>query len=149
MAFGKSTERKQADAIAAREQAEQAAQLAAVAARERAAQEHAASPVGRAKAACERGDRFFQIQLPVSALSGERSFFGSTDNRIEPLRNPRVDGKPDILTQIEDVGWRLEHVGYVFVATGATSSSRMIATGQATVTEDQINGIYLFRSART
>src|SRR5664279_4808153 len=127
MTFGKSASDKQAEAREARQRAEAAT-------RERAAQEYAASPLGRAEAARERGDGFFQIHLPVTTLSGDRSWFGSSDNRIEPVRNVRRDGKPDILTQIEDVGWRLEHVGYVFVETGATTSGRMLTSGPVSYT---------------
>jgi hypothetical protein len=142
--FGKSDEDKQAER-AAEEQAAQ--QRAAAAAKEQAEREYAASPVGRAEAALARGDRFFQIQLPVSTLSGDRSWFGSSDNSVQSAVADRTDGKPDVLTQIEDVGWNLEHAGYVFVETGATSSTRMFSSGEGTVTEGSVQGIYLFRAA--
>jgi hypothetical protein len=137
--FGKSAEDKAADQLAAQQRSETAAA-------EEAQRAYASSPVGRAEAALARGDRFFQIHLPVSSLSGDRSWFGSTNNVIESAGSGRRDGKPDVLTQIEDVGWHLEHVGYVFIETGATSSSRVFTTGQGTVTEGAVHGIYLFRA---
>jgi hypothetical protein len=144
--FGKPDEEKQAQRQA-EELAEQ--RRAAAVAKERAEREYAASPVGRAEAALARGDRFFQIQLPVSSLTGDRSWFGSSENAaVEHAANgARTDGKPDVLTQIEDAGWHLEHAGYVFVETGATSSARMFSTGEGTVTEGSVQGIYLFRAA--
>jgi hypothetical protein len=136
MKFGKTAEEKQAEELAERQRAEAAAA-------EQAARAHAASPVGRAEAALQRGDRFFQIPLPVSSLSGQPSWFGSTDNQVAPVG----PGGADVLGQIEDVGWRLEHVGYVFIETGATSSNRMFVSGEGTVTEGVVTGIYLFRAA--
>jgi hypothetical protein len=99
----------------------------------------AESPRGLARRAHEQGDEFFQIQLEVSRLSGESSFFGSTSNSL------RQGGGPDLLSQIEGEGWHLEHAGYVFVETGATSSNRLLPTGQGTVTQGVVLGVYLFR----
>ena len=59
-------------------------------------------PQRRASQAFDRGDEFFQIELPHSSLS-----------------------RTDLLGQIEDAGWRLEHADWV-------------VTGE-------IVGIYLFR----
>jgi predicted RNA-binding Zn-ribbon protein involved in translation (DUF1610 family) len=61
-----------------------------------------ARPQRRATQAFDRGDEFFQIELPHSSLS-----------------------RTDLLGQIEDAGWRLEHADWV-------------VTGE-------IVGIYLFR----
>jgi hypothetical protein len=123
MAFGKSPEQKQAEA-------------------QRAAAEAAAnSPLGRAHAARARGDGFFQLTISVSELAGTASALGSSANRI------KQGGRPDLLGQIEEAGWRLEHVGYVFIETGSTSTNRVIATGQGTVTKGVVQGIYLFRAA--
>ncbi len=111
--------------------------------RERAAAEAAAfagSPVGRAREAFRRGDRLFQVELEVSALTGEDSMFGSADNRIT-----RNELQPDLLGRIEDEGWHLEHAGYVFVETGSTSTDRMIFSGQGTVTRGVLHGVYVFR----
>lgn len=125
MAFRKSEEEKRAKA------------------EERAAQEYAASPVGQAKAARQSGAAFFQVEIPISHVGGmfTASSMGSSGNRIRA-----TGGKPDLLGQIEDVGWTLAHVGYVFVETGSTSSNRIGSTGQGTVTRGQVMGIYLFRA---
>jgi hypothetical protein len=89
---------------------------------------------------------FFQIQLPVTSVTGRPSYFGSSDNEVVVPANPRTDGKPDVLTQIEDVGWHLEHAGYVFLQTGGTSSGRILG-GEGSVTEGGVVGVYLFRAA--
>lgn len=114
----------------------------AVADAERLARAHAESPVGLADAARKRGDVFFQVEIEISKIGGfgTHSAFGSSGNTVK-----RTGGKPDLLGQIEDVGWHLEHVGYVFVETGATTSNRMGGTGQGVVTRGQVMGIYLFR----
>lgn len=82
---------------------------------------YAASPIGQAEAATERGDRFLEIREDYSWVSGAQ------------------------LGQIEDLGWRLEHVGYVFVQTG--SSTTVDSSGDSsTNTHGSVQGIYLFRS---
>lgn len=101
------------------------------------------SPVGRAEAAMQNGDRFFQLSIAVSELSGTASSFGSSANEFRSS-----GGAPDVLGQIEDLGWRLEHVGYVFIETGSTSTNRLLSTGEGTVTRGQVQGVYLFRSTR-
>ena len=86
-----------------------------------------------------RGDRFFQLSLEVGSLAGATSLLGSSDNRIDST------GDVGVLGQVEDEGWHLEHVGYVFVETGATSTNRLLNTGQGTVTRGVVQGVHLFR----
>lgn len=137
MPWGRSDEDKQAKAA---EKEREAAERQA----EKDREAYLRTPVGQAEEAMERGDRFFQIEIPISALSGPASAFGSSTNQIRRTRNRA----PDLLGQIEEFGWRLEHVGYVFIETGSTSTNRMLGTGQGTVTRGQVQGIYLFRADR-
>ena len=123
--------------LEARQRAEEEARTAQAAA----AAVFAGSPVGRARAATQRGDRFFQVELEVSALTGVDSMFGSSDNEIT-----RREQQPDLLGRIEDEGWHLEHASFVFVETGSTSTDRMVFSGQGTVTRGVLTGIYLFRA---
>jgi hypothetical protein len=51
------------------------------------------------------------------------------------------------LAAIEAVGWKLEHVGYVFMITGESSRDKFLATGERTAVSGQTIGIYLFRRA--
>lgn len=111
-------------------------------AEQRAQKKFERSPQGRAFDAWERGDQFFQIELTVSQLAGLGSSFGSSGNMRLGVR-----GGTDILGQIEEQGWSLEHVGYVFIETGSTSTNRLLSTGQGTVTRGSVTGVYLFRRA--
>jgi hypothetical protein len=93
---------------------------------ERAAQKIAArneEAVGQAEAARAAGHAFFQIPLEVSRLSS---------------------GRPDLLGQIEEKGWHLEHVGYVFIETGSTSTN--MSSVESATTEGVVTGVYLFRA---
>lgn len=123
MAFGKTEEQKAAEAAA------------------KARAQYEASPLGQAEAARQRGDAFFQVEIGVASLTGASSSFGASTNRVH-----RTGGRPDLLGQIEEMGWRLEHVGYVFIETGSTTSNRVLSTGQGTVTRGEVVGIYLFRA---
>ncbi|GAT15900.1 hypothetical protein [Mycolicibacterium thermoresistibile] len=96
------------------------------------------SPVGQALQAYQRGDGFFQVQLPHSAV------------RFNPLGPPSgltssVDAgfnKTDVLGQIEEIGWRLIQATWVQVEPAPRP-------GPPTPTQpagaDDVVGIYLFR----
>ncbi len=146
MALFKSEEEKAADreAKAKAEADQQAAYAAQQAAAKKAAEDEAfaESPVGRATAAHQAGSTFFQLQLAVSQLTGPTSSFGSSANDEVTYHG----SASDVLGQIEAVGWHLEHAGYVFIETGATSTNQLFSTGQGTVTQGTVTGIYLFRN---
>lgn len=91
----------------------------------------------------ENGDRFFQFSIAISELGGAASSFGSPSNQLRSS-----GGAPEVLGQIEELGRRLEQVGYVFIETGSTSTSRVLSTGEGTMTKGQVQGIHLFRSTR-
>ncbi|KQY56108.1 hypothetical protein ASD11_16730 [Aeromicrobium sp. Root495] len=101
----------------------------------------AASPVGRAELAHEAGHRFFEIQLDVSQTQGT-AFFGEVRGN-----ESRSDAHLGVLGEIEAVGWRLEHAGYVFVETGQESTDKFVSTGQRIAVTGKTVGIYLFRRA--
>jgi pyruvate-formate lyase len=139
--FSRKTEEEKA-AEQAQKQAEEAAQRQAAAAAEqqRQAAEFASSPVGQATTARQAGKQLFQLLLPLAELNGTSSSFGSSDNEL----TNHIDN--DLLDAIEKVGWRLERADALFAETGATSSSRMLATGEGTVTRGTIFGLYIFRA---
>jgi hypothetical protein len=99
----------------------------------------AASPPGQARAAFRRGDAFFEVAIEVNRPSGRSSARGSSSN------SSQRSGRPDVLGQVEDEGFRLEHVGYVFIETGPTSTDPVLNSAQGTVTRGFVQGIYLFR----
>ena len=141
MPFGKSPEQK------AREQAEEeerAARRLAAQAEGRAeleAKRFAESPVGLATAAKEAGQGFFEIQLKVE-VSSRAVAFGTADFAAGGGRKSFAG----TLSEIEAVGWKLEHVGYVFVVTGESSRDKLLSSGQATAVSGKTMGIYLFRN---
>jgi len=99
----------------------------------------AASPVGQARAAFRRGDAFFEVEIEVKRASGGVPARGSSSS------GGQRRGRPDVLGQIEDEGFRLEHVGYAFIQTDATQPDRVPPAGQGTATRGFVQGIYLFR----
>jgi hypothetical protein len=136
-------ERKKAEQ--ARRQQEAAA---AAEAKHRAQQEKAflASPVGRATTAFGEGAGFFHIQLEMSEIgrSGLDTVLGYSGGLgVERKRG----GHSDVLAQIEDVGWRLEHVGYVYMETGQISRDKLLSSGQQVATLGKTVGHFLFRRA--
>lgn len=139
--FRKTEEEKAADQ--ARKQAEEDArrQAAEAAEQQHQAAAFARSPVGLATAARQQGQQLLQILLPLAQLTGASSNLGSADNQLTSLMQSGV------LDEIEKVGWRLESADAVFTQTGATSSSRVLSTGEGTVTRGTIYGLYIFRAA--
>lgn len=139
MAWGKSEEEKAAEQAEEQRRAADALRRREEAARQKQADEHAASPLGQAEAAAAAGAVFFQTQIEVSRLDGNASFGAAT-------ASIQHNARPDVLGQIEALGWRLENVGYVFVETGTTSSARVMMSGEATAVRGVVLGIYLFRN---
>jgi hypothetical protein len=100
-----------------------------------------ASPIGQATTAKEQGQGFFEIQLKVGPPSGRPSFSG-LPTRTNPETKTLTHA--GTLAAIEAVGWRLEHVGYVFVV--AEESSRRKLLKEQTAVSGETIGIYLFRN---
>lgn len=141
MAFGKTAAQKAADA------AEKAARQAESDTRQQSrrsemdAERWRRGPVGMAATAKEQGQGFYEVQLDVG--SSQRGVtFGSAD--LEKRRDSTTYA--GVLSEIESIGWRLEHVGYIFLVTGESSRDKLLSTGQATAVSGKTVGIYLFRN---
>jgi hypothetical protein len=122
-------------ATAAANEAEQERQ--AEEARKRAA--FLATPVGAATAAKKEGLPFLEVQLEVGGHVGSAGF-GSTRGRRT------LASSATTLGEIEQLGWRLEHVSYIFMITGETSTARVFVSGEATAVSGVTVGVYLFRN---
>lgn len=153
MAFGKTEEEKKIE----RAQKEQLAKVLAEDRRlererrdeqdrvhdeEKAHQKWLATPVGLASAAKENGEGFFEIELEVGSskrdvIFGSKDFGGHTKKSFTGL-----------LSAIEAVGWKLEHVGYYFLITGESSRDKFLASGQSVAVSGKTMGIYLFRNTK-
>ena len=136
MAFGKTAEQKAAEQ-------EAKALRDAQRGEERARTEFLASPVGQATLAKEQRQGFFEIQLKVGSSQRDSTVLGSNNYALSKNTTQSHAGT---LAAIESVGWRLEHVGYVFVVTNESSRDKFLASGQQTAVSGETIGIYLFRS---
>jgi hypothetical protein len=109
------------------------------------------TPVGQADTALQSGQRFFQFTAPVSQVSGKATDAGLGLLALGVPSFPSASSKTrrfdstDVLGQIEELGWRLEHVGYVFVETGEVSRGKVMSSGGVSRTNGYVEGIYLFR----
>jgi hypothetical protein len=99
-----------------------------------------ASPVGKAEAAYQAGQMFFQLTTNISQVDGQSSDW----NYSQSTRTRRFNAT-DTLGQVEEMGWHLEHVGYVFVETGEVARTKALSSGSVTRTQGYVEGIYLFR----
>lgn len=95
-----------------------------------------------AQGAHARGDALLHLQLDLSLLAGEASSWGSAGNSLTS-----DDSIGYFLGEIEKVGWRLEHTGYAFVESGATTSQRIFGTGEGVVNHGAVVGYFTFRRA--
>jgi hypothetical protein len=100
-----------------------------------------ATPLGMATSAKEAGNGFFEIELEIGSSKRNVSF-GTGD-----FGNHKKSDFSGLLSQIEDLGWKLEHVGYYFMITGETSRDKFLASGQNTAVNGQTMGVYLFRNS--
>jgi len=127
--FGKSEEERAAES-AAKEQRE----------KEKAHQQWLNTPIGMATTAKEQGNGFFEIELEIGSSRRQVSF-GTAD-----FGSHKKQDFTGLLSQIENVGWKLEHVGYYFMITGETSRDKFLASGQNTAVNGKTMGVYLFRN---
>ena len=126
MAFGKTDEQKAAERQAKADAA------------------YWASPLGRAHRAKETGARFFQVEIPHSSIGGIANLAWTAGGTSQ--RTQRHGAAPDLLGQIEELGWHLEQASWVYVQTGQNSRDKFLASGQHVVVQGEVIGIYLFRS---
>jgi len=96
------------------------------------------SPVGQAARARLRGDRFFQIEVDDATLSEY------ADAPAPCVTGRRARRTCDLLGQIEDLGWHLEHV-YWWQVDAPDSPEAEGAQGSKPDTE-HVRGVYLFHA---
>jgi hypothetical protein len=98
-----------------------------------------ASPVGLAARAMLRGDRFFQIELDGDTLSEY------AETAVQP-HGRRARRTCDLLGQIEELGWHLEHATWWRVDDPAASPAPPPDPAGGA---DHVRGVYLFHSVPT
>ena len=102
----------------------------------------AATPAGQARAAKAAGLKIFQMDVPLSKTTG----YTETMTRAYAESSETKDYSSTIQS-IEEEGWRLDHVGYVYRITGSVSRDKFLASGQQEAVSGEIVGIYIFRAA--
>ena len=102
MAIRKTEDEKQAE-----RQAMERARLAREA--EQARAKYLTSPLGQAETAYQAEQAFFQLTVNISEVQGRAS-----DWNYSQTTQTRRFSSSDLLGQVEEMGWHLEHVGYVF-----------------------------------
>lgn len=96
-----------------------------------------ASPERLAYEARERGDRWFQIDLPVAYVQGT---LNAAQNYTRTYRPEPVD----VIGAIEAQGWRLEHVAATFVSRGEDAMGQL-GGATAVAYHGEMVGLYVFR----
>ncbi len=138
--FKAKTEEEKAAELAAQEEARALSKQRAAAQQEEKRQAaHAASPAGQAAAAKAAGRRYFQVVDDVTTAKASATWEGNV------TREARRD-QIGLIESVEDAGWVLHDVGYVFQETASDSKSKAIGSGERTAISGKIVGIYLFRA---
>jgi hypothetical protein len=102
--------------------------------------EFAVSPAGQARAAKAAGMKILQIDVPLSKTKGQTvAMIGAFAHSSQTLNYANV------IQSIEDEGWRLEHVGYIYRITGSESRGKFMDSAQQEAVSGEIVGIYIFR----
>jgi hypothetical protein len=100
-----------------------------------------ASPVGQAARARLRGDRFFQIEVDDATLSEY------AESATPAGGGRRARRTCDLLGQIEELGWHLEHVSWWRV--DGNGSVHDEPSGQPEPAGEHVRGVYLFHAVPT
>jgi len=102
------------------------------------------SPAGKARAAKKAGMKIFQIDMPLSKSKAfTLPMLGAYSNKS------KAKDYSNLIQAIEEEGWHLEHVSYVFRWTGSESRDKFLASGQQESVSGEIIGIYIFRAMET
>ena len=93
--------------------------------------------VARASAISKEADQ------SAEGIEGETVFSGRlSDKRAASTTNLPL---PKTLALVEETGWRLAHVGYVYRETYSESRNKVLVSGQQIATSGEIVAIFLFR----
>jgi len=98
--------------------------------------------------AYQQGNGFFQVEIEMRSINQARGFWQGPVASPGGKFNVKDSGSTthaDVLSQIEAVGWRLEHMNHVWVVTGSQSREKFMRAGQDVGMMGELVGIYLFR----
>jgi hypothetical protein len=126
-------EKNAASQVAATQRAEEKAAVVA-------AERFNATPVGQARLARQAGRRYYQIMAQVSNTKISATFAGN-------VSKSKSNDHTGLIESIEDEGWMLQDIGYVFQETASDSKSKAFGSGERTAVSGNIMGMYLFKVA--
>ncbi|MBZ3903298.1 MULTISPECIES: hypothetical protein [Streptomyces] len=111
----------------------------------------------RAREAYVRGDGWFETEIDQREAGGLNPYGGTglDLHRSAPVRSALGTDDPgsppaprsDLLSRIEDVGWRLHTAQYLYVQLGEESRDKWMSSGQRVAIKGKIVGMYLFGRA--
>ena len=93
----------------------------------------------RAHAAKIAGSKLYQIVLPLSTTRG------GVVPMMTVFTTSETADHASILEAVEEHGWHLEHVNYVFRMTETVSRDKFLSSGQQEAVSGEVLGIYIFR----
>jgi hypothetical protein len=93
----------------------------------------------KALAAKMAGSKLYQIVLPLSTTRGGVVPMMTVFTASETMNHS------SILEAVEEHGWHLEHVNYVFRMTETVSRDKFLSSGQQEAVSGEVLGIYIFR----
>lgn len=93
----------------------------------------------KALAAKMVGAKLYQIVLPLSATRG------GVVPMMTVFTASETKDHSSILEAVEEHGWHLEHVNYVFRMTETVSRDKFLSSGQQEAVSGEVLGIYIFR----
>jgi len=96
----------------------------------------------RALAAKIAGARLHQVMLPLSTTRG------GVVPMMTVFTTSETTDHTSILEAIEEHGWHLEHVNYVFRMTEIVSRDKFLSSGQQEAVSGEVLAIYLFRMGK-
>lgn len=138
--FGRKSPQDRAEKEAAKQRAAVQKQTARQhAAADREARAFAASPVGKARAAFERGDQVFQYSIDVmnqQAIVVIMMGSATAKSTSDPS---------EVLNAVSREGWELVNGSFVFVEEGQQSRDKFMASGQNVAVKGTTFGYYLFK----
>ena len=124
----------------------------------------AATDHGRAQLAYDAGELFFQMQRVISTTRGQvfvmvgaSAFSAEADQSAEGITGLFGSGSDKLAQQtenlpitqtlaiVEQIGWRLVHLGYTYRETYSVSRDKFLSSGQQTAMSGEIVAIHLFR----
>jgi len=101
----------------------------------------AKTPAGQARAAKAAGMKIFQIDIPLSKTKA------STVAMVGAFaHSTKIEDYSSTIQAIENEGWHLDNVGYVYRITGSESRDKFLSSCQQEAVSGEIVGIYIFRA---